>query len=477
MQKDPLNILPKMVRDKDGKLADSFISLDKTTNEYVALKRDSITPPESINDIFLSEKQKKDFVNGKPIQIGKDSYQMDINSENRVSGKNLQNVKFKSGEYSGYNFLLDAALVFSGLGVVVLVEHLAKMAFNNRESVHDLMKQDLRPAIKRTVAQITEKAGNGKNMSPNEKNELLVINVKDTIASQQKQKLKKQIATGSSAKREVVEFQQPAFAYTGTLLEHGVAPYEFNKDNKQNYFVRLKTDTGEQTVWGVDFSRAVVDSKAKIGDQIGIDHEGISKVKVNVDRKDAKGAIVGSEEKMIDRNNWRVQVLGAENKIGLAQSNSPIAEKNIPEIKNPKNVMHISFDATKDLEGQKSDINKQIENQLKNYDGKGKIVVNRETTAYMFTLPEEKQAKTEQSGKIEQLRSHINQEIHRKTKATFISANDEIKIVHPEQRQAGETKTVLKNDSNNQQQKAATAKNEIKKDVKEIQTINRRRGR
>ncbi len=51
LQKDPLNVLPKMVRDKDGKLADSFISLDKTTNEYVALKRDSITPPESINDL------------------------------------------------------------------------------------------------------------------------------------------------------------------------------------------------------------------------------------------------------------------------------------------------------------------------------------------------------------------------------------------------------------------------------------------
>ena len=144
LQKDRLNVLPKMVVGKDRKLVDSFVSFDKATNDFVAVKKDSIKPPESINVISLTESQKSEFSNGKAIQVGKEKYQLDVNSEQSISGDNLNKIKFKSGEYNSYNLLADAAVIISGLGVLVLVEHLAKLAFRNMDEnrlpIHEILK-------------------------------------------------------------------------------------------------------------------------------------------------------------------------------------------------------------------------------------------------------------------------------------------------------------------------------------------------
>jgi hypothetical protein len=53
------------------------------------------------------------------------------------------------------------------------------------------------------------------------------------------------------------------------FLDAGAAPFDFDKKNELNYFVRTITPQGEQRVyWGKDFPRALEEAGAKVGDSI-----------------------------------------------------------------------------------------------------------------------------------------------------------------------------------------------------------------
>lgn len=80
----------------------------------------------------------------------------------------------------------------------------------------------------------------------------------------------------------------------GVLIEHGKAPYEHKLGNRDSYFVTLGfADGQERTVWGVDLARAMNESKAEIGDRIGLKHVGSERV-----------ALPDGTE--ADRNSWKV---------------------------------------------------------------------------------------------------------------------------------------------------------------------------
>lgn len=84
------------------------------------------------------------------------------------------------------------------------------------------------------------------------------------------------------------------FAKAGRLVDHGVAPYEHNPQSRESYFVTLENDKGDQrTVWGVDLKRAMRDASPKIGDRIGLQHEGATPVTLPDGTK-------------AERNAWRV---------------------------------------------------------------------------------------------------------------------------------------------------------------------------
>lgn len=94
----------------------------------------------------------------------------------------------------------------------------------------------------------------------------------------------------------------------GTLIEHGAAPYKFNDDNDMNYYVKLQTNRGERTLWGVDLERAVAESKtsAQIGDVVGVENLGNRPVTVKVRKRDNEGREV-VEEIQTHRNAWVVE--------------------------------------------------------------------------------------------------------------------------------------------------------------------------
>jgi len=84
------------------------------------------------------------------------------------------------------------------------------------------------------------------------------------------------------------------FTKAGRLVDHGVAPYEHNPQSRDSYFVTLENDKGDQrTVWGVDLERAMRDASPKIGDRIGLQHEGATPVTLPDGTK-------------AERNAWRV---------------------------------------------------------------------------------------------------------------------------------------------------------------------------
>ncbi|UXU06437.1 Ti-type conjugative transfer relaxase TraA [Agrobacterium tumefaciens] len=84
------------------------------------------------------------------------------------------------------------------------------------------------------------------------------------------------------------------FAKAGRLVDHGVAPYEHNRQARENYFVTLEDDKGERhTVWGVDLKRAMQQASPAIGDRIGLQHEGATPVTL-------------PDGTQAERNAWRV---------------------------------------------------------------------------------------------------------------------------------------------------------------------------
>ena len=80
----------------------------------------------------------------------------------------------------------------------------------------------------------------------------------------------------------------------GVLIAHGQAPYEHEQGNRNSYYVTLGYSDGqERSIWGVDLARAMNESKAEIGDRIGLKHVGSQRVTL-------------PNGKEVDRNSWKV---------------------------------------------------------------------------------------------------------------------------------------------------------------------------
>ena len=72
----------------------------------------------------------------------------------------------------------------------------------------------------------------------------------------------------------------------GKLLEHGVAPFDFDDTKPDNYFVKLRNRSETTTHWSVGYKDALESSNAEIGDTVKFNFEGKKPVKL----KDGKTA-------------------------------------------------------------------------------------------------------------------------------------------------------------------------------------------
>lgn len=95
--------------------------------------------------------------------------------------------------------------------------------------------------------------------------------------------------------------------YVGEVVDHGKAPYKFDKENDESYYVTLKTRTGEQVIWGKGLAEAM--EGRKVGEQIVLQNIGKRDVTVQERVKDEQGQVVGVRPKESQLNAWKAEPL------------------------------------------------------------------------------------------------------------------------------------------------------------------------
>ncbi len=79
------------------------------------------------------------------------------------------------------------------------------------------------------------------------------------------------------------DLQASPRVFVGKLIDHGVAPYQFDERAAESYYAKLETPKGERVVWGIDIPRALGEgagARPMSGDQIVLAYEGSKPVKV-----------------------------------------------------------------------------------------------------------------------------------------------------------------------------------------------------
>lgn len=86
---------------------------------------------------------------------------------------------------------------------------------------------------------------------------------------------------------------------SGTLMDHGAAPYQNNPKERMSYFVTVESPQGVKTLWGKELGPVMAESGAEQGDAIRVTHEGKEAVQV----KTRDGRTIETH-----RNQWAVEL-------------------------------------------------------------------------------------------------------------------------------------------------------------------------
>lgn len=108
----------------------------------------------------------------------------------------------------------------------------------------------------------------------------------------------------------------------GRVVEHGRAPYDFNPDKSANYYVKLETDAGPKTIWGVGLERAFKKANVQVGEEISLKRTAKEPVTVLENERDKQGRLISHPKDSI-RVSWEA--------ISLTQLNSPSLRASRPE--------------------------------------------------------------------------------------------------------------------------------------------------
>lgn len=121
-----------------------------------------------------------------------------------------------------------------------------------------------------------------------------------------------------------VESRQSPVAETrkvirGELIAHGAAPYQHQADKQESYFVTVKTDAGERTVWGVGLAQAMQASGMQKGELLRLEDLGTQPVLVQEIGPDGKVT-----EKTTHRREWAAERTAPERQEAqVAPSSAP----------------------------------------------------------------------------------------------------------------------------------------------------------
>ncbi|MGK2894531.1 LPD7 domain-containing protein [Klebsiella michiganensis] len=127
--------------------------------------------------------------------------------------------------------------------------------------------------------------------------------------------------------------QETEKGLTGTLLDYGPAPYQFDKTQNPSYFVHLRTEQGERVIWGKELATAVGDSGLKKGDVATLTWLGNKEVEVTTKMRDENGKVMVDENGVektevitAKRNQWEMKpAIDNDLLVSHAQQSAPPA--------------------------------------------------------------------------------------------------------------------------------------------------------
>ena len=95
----------------------------------------------------------------------------------------------------------------------------------------------------------------------------------------------------------------------GRLIEAGPARYQHDPARTMSYFVRLETDKGSRTFWGVQLQDAlnVSTTRVAIGDEVGLRRLSQERVTLHTPVADPQGHGAAQDAREVLRNRWQIE--------------------------------------------------------------------------------------------------------------------------------------------------------------------------
>jgi hypothetical protein len=95
----------------------------------------------------------------------------------------------------------------------------------------------------------------------------------------------------------------------GMLVGAAAAPYKFDPGERMSFYVMVRTEVGDRTVWGADLERALAESASqpRIGDRVVLTQNGTNPVKVRVPTRNDAGELIGEKKIVAQRARWSIE--------------------------------------------------------------------------------------------------------------------------------------------------------------------------
>ena len=95
----------------------------------------------------------------------------------------------------------------------------------------------------------------------------------------------------------------------GMLVAAAAAPYQFDPTQRMSFYVMVRTEAGDRTLWGADLERALAESASqpRIGEQVVLTQHGTRAVNVRAAARNAEGELVGEKKIVAQRARWSVE--------------------------------------------------------------------------------------------------------------------------------------------------------------------------
>lgn len=131
----------------------------------------------------------------------------------------------------------------------------------------------------------------------------------------------------------------PSKVIEGELVDHGAARYQHKDDKQMSYFVILKTDKGERTLWGVGLDDAMNDSDLRPGDPMRLEDLGTRPVVVQEIAED--GTI---KEKTTNRREWSAEPAAPVREVADTTPKGLAVAAGTPELDEPEQEAGMGMD-------------------------------------------------------------------------------------------------------------------------------------